>query len=270
MPFTLCLNTSTIKPQPLLDKIRLAGEAGFAAIELWITDIYEFIGRGGEVSDVEKALADQGLHVPSMIAARGWAEASDFEYPHELDEVQRRLDLTARFHCPYLVCSPARFPCDMGQITRRYKDLLELGRQHGAKPTFEYLSFFESVYSLPQAWQVVQDANDPDATIILDAFHSWNSNSTLDDLRAIPVERISHYHIDDACRGIPPRQQLDPDRVMIGDGVIDLKAELSLLKQKGYAGAVSLELFNEELWARNPREVVQLGFERLSALVASL
>ena len=44
----------------------------------------------------------------------------------------------------------------------------------------------------------------PRFSIILDAFHNWNSNSTLADLRAIPLEQISHYHIDDAHPDIPP------------------------------------------------------------------
>ena len=42
-----CLNTSTIKPQPLIHKIELAGQAGYDGIELWVNDIYEHIGRGG-------------------------------------------------------------------------------------------------------------------------------------------------------------------------------------------------------------------------------
>ena len=42
-----CLNTSTIKPQALLDKIRLAGEAGYDGIELWLNDVLEHVARGG-------------------------------------------------------------------------------------------------------------------------------------------------------------------------------------------------------------------------------
>ena len=49
MPFQFCLNTSTIKPQPLLRKIKLVAEAGFEGIELWINDIYDFIGRGARL-----------------------------------------------------------------------------------------------------------------------------------------------------------------------------------------------------------------------------
>ena len=81
-----CLNTSTIKPQPLLKKIELAGAAGYDGIELWLNDIYDHIGRGGEVSDVEKALADHGLIVPSVIAIRQWGDQDGWEYELVKDE----------------------------------------------------------------------------------------------------------------------------------------------------------------------------------------
>ena len=82
------------------------------------------------------------------------------------------------------------------------------------------------------------------------------------------MEKISHYHIDDADPNKPPRSQTDPDRVMLGDGAIDLKTEVEILRQKGYRGAVSLELFNKNLWAKDPREVLQVGMERMQQLFA--
>ena len=268
MPFTLCLNTSTIKPQPMLQKIRLAAEAGFDGIEPWINDVYEFVGQGGEVSDIEKAIADHGLIVPCAIAVRGWGEAIDVEYPLMLDEVKRRMELAARLGSPYLVATPPREPCDIGQISRRYRDLLEIGRQVGVKPIMEYIGFFRSVTSLSQAWQIVVEADDPDATLLLDSFHSWNSGSTLDELKAIPAGKIGHYHIDDAAPDKPVGTQTDPDRVMLGEGPIDLVGEIAVLRESGYDGTVSLELFNKELWAKDPREVLKVGIERMRELLA--
>ncbi len=264
----LALNTSTIRPQSLMDKVRIAAEAGFDGVELWINDVYEHIGRGGEVSDVEKLLADAGLHVPCMIAMRAWAEASSLEYPIQLEEARRRMELAARLGSPYLVCSPPREACDPRQIAERYRDLLRIGREVGVKPTFEYISFFESTASLSQAWEVVRLADDPDATVIVDAFHSWNTGSTLDELRQIPAERISHYHIDDANPSIPAGQQTDPDRVMPGEGVIDLAAELRVLKAIGYQGWISLELFSPDLWQADPLQVAVDGCQRLQQLLA--
>ena len=90
-----CLNTSTIKTTPLLEKIRVTAEAGFDAIELWINDIYEYIGRGGEARDVEMALQDHGLTIPCMIALRGWGEAVGQEYRIMLEEARRRMEVAA-------------------------------------------------------------------------------------------------------------------------------------------------------------------------------
>ncbi|MCO6455372.1 MAG: sugar phosphate isomerase/epimerase [Pirellulaceae bacterium] len=265
MSFQYCLNTSTIKPQPLLDKVRLAAVAGFAGVELWLNDVYEHVGRGGEVRDVERALADHGLIVPCTIALRAWAEASEPEYPLVLEEARRRMDLAARLGSPWLVCSPPRAACDQRRIVQRYADLLALGREAGVKPTFEYISFFGSVSRLDQAWHVVQQVGDPEATLVLDAFHTWNGGGPADVLRQIPAGRISHYHFDDAAVGIPAGQQTDADRVMPGDGAIDLAAEVQTLRQIGYAGTVSLELFNRQLWQQDPLDVLRLGLERMRA-----
>ncbi|MEE3053300.1 MAG: sugar phosphate isomerase/epimerase [Planctomycetota bacterium] len=268
MPFKLCLNTSTIRPQPLLEKIRLASEAGFEGIELWLNDIYEHVGRGGEVSDVEKALADHGLMVPCMIAIRGWGEASELEYPLMLDEARRRMELAARLGSPWVVATPPREACDPEQISLRYRDLLKLGREAGVRPTMEYISFFGSVSRLDQARRIVEEANDPDATVIIDSFHTWNSGGNIEELRKLPAERISHYHIDDADPQMPAGSQTDPNRVMPGDGPIDLAAEIEILREIGYEGTVSLELFNPGLWEKDPADVLATGLERMRELLA--
>jgi sugar phosphate isomerase/epimerase len=265
---TLCLNTSTIRPTPLLEKIRLTAEAGYRGVELWINDLYEHISLGGEVRDVEQAIAEHRLIVPCMIALRGWGDAAGEEYPIMLDEARRRMLLAKRLGSPYIVATPPRTECDLGRLTRRYKDLLTIGREVGIRPTFEYISFFRSASKLSQAWQVVRDVDDPDATLIVDAFHNWNSGSTLDDLRAVPVERISHYHFDDARRDKPALTQTDPDRVMPGDGCIDLRAEVDLFREKGYQGTVSLELFNRDLWSQDPGQVLKVGIERMRTFFA--
>ena len=111
--------------------------------------------------------------------------------------------------------------------------------------------------------------DDPEAITILDAFHNWNSKTTLDDLRALPVERIAHYHIDDAAPDIPSGQQKDPDRVMLGEGQIDLAAEIAILREKGYDKWVSLELFNAELWEKDPLEVAKIGIEKMRELLSA-
>ncbi len=273
----LSLNSSTIKTTPILDKIRVAGEAGYEGIELWAVEIYEHIGRGGEVSDLEKALAEHGLSVPCFIAVRNWGESEGWEYKLALDEARRRFELAARFNCPYMVCTPPLEQPGIDGLEKGYADLLELGRETGVHAVLEYISFFASLNNLPDAVTVMDRAeallteeeikSGSSVTLVLDAFHNWNSKTTLDDLRALPVERIAHYHIDDAAPGIPSGQQKDPDRVMLGEGQIDLASEIEILKEKGYDKWISLELFNTELWEKDPLEVAKIGIDRMRKLL---
>ena len=165
----ICLNTSTIKPVPLLEKIKLVGEAGYAGIELWLNDIWEFVARGGEVSEVTKALEDHGLIVPSVIAMRQWGDFDGWEHQLVLDEARRRFALGARLGAPFIVATPPLENPRTEHLPERYKELLEIGRQEGIRPTFEYISFFKSVHTLKKAWEIVQVSGDPDATLILDA-----------------------------------------------------------------------------------------------------
>ena len=261
-----CLNTSTIKPQALLDKIILTGEAGYDGIELWLNDVIEHVARGGEVSDVESALNDHGLIVPSVIAMRQWGDFEGWEHQLVLEEARRRFALGARLGSPFIVVTPPMESTERSHLPERYRELLEIGREEGIRPTFEYISFFKSVNNLGQAWEIVKEVDDRDATLILDAFHTWNSDSTLEQLLEIPVDSISHYHIDDAHPDKPPKTQTDPDRVMLGEGQIDLEKEVGILKEKGYDHTVSLELFNSELWTADPAEVLRVGLDRMKTL----
>ena len=59
--FTLALNTSTIRPASLMDKIRIAGETGYEAIELWNDDLTAYEEQHGSLADVKRALDDYGL-----------------------------------------------------------------------------------------------------------------------------------------------------------------------------------------------------------------
>ena len=53
---------------------------------------------------------------------------------------------------------------------------------------------------------------------------------------------------------------------MPGDGQIDLKAEIQILKEIGYDKTVSLELFNADWWRRDAEETLRLGLVRMKEL----
>lgn len=266
--FAYCLNTSTIRPTPLVEKIRIAGRLGFEAIEPWNDEVDEYLRAGGTLDDLRTRIADAGLKVVSMIALHGWIEAEDGEASARArDECRRRMDQAAALGSPFIVASPPQAAVDLGRAAARYAALLALGREAGVKPAMEFLGFVAGVNGVASALAIADGSGDPDATVVADVFHMLRGGGTLDDLRAIPGPRLAIFHINDLPAEPPPTAQTDADRVMLGEGTADLPRVLANLRAIGYCGPLSLELFNPTLWAQDPEAVCRIGLERMRALV---
>lgn len=265
--FTYCLNTSTIRPTPLLEKIRLAGRAGYQAIEPWNDEVTDYLGAGGSMAELKTALSDAGLRVVSMIALHGWITADGDEYARVLDDCKRRMDQAAELGSPYIVASPPMEVVDLTRATERFRDLLRLGREAGVRPAMEFLGFVAGIKNVASAWTIASGSGDPTATVVADVFHMIRGGGTVDDLLMLPGDRLACFHINDLPADPDPRAQTDADRVMVGEGIADLRRVLANLRSISYRGPLSLELFNPALWQRDPGEVVRTGLERIRALV---
>lgn len=57
-------------------------------------------------------------------------------------------------------------------------------------------------------------------------------------------------------------------RGRMGDGVIDFSHCTRAVTSAGYTGDIEVEIFNAEIWEREPREVVSQMVERYDSLVA--
>ncbi len=265
-PFVYCLNTSTIKPTPLLEKIEIAGRLGYGALEPWNDEIDEYLGRGGTLADLGKALDDAGLKVVSMIALHGWVTAEGEAYRTVLEDCRRRMDQAAALGSPYLVASPPRGVVDIGHATARFAVLMGLGRRVGVMPSMEFLGFVDGIKSVATAWAVASGA-DAEATVVADVFHMIRGGGDVDDLLTLSGDRLACFHINDLPATPDPLVQTDADRVQPGDGIADLPRVIANLRTIGYRGPLSLELFNRELWGRDPVDVARLGLDRVRALV---
>lgn len=265
--FTYCLNTSTIRPTPLLEKIRLAARAGYEAIEPWNDEIDDFVNSGGTIAEVKKAIADSGLKVVSVIALHSWITAQGEPRARALDECRRRMDQAVILGSPYIVASPPQEIVNLEHAGRCYAELLEIGRAAGVKPAMEFLGFVSGIKSVATAWAVAAGARDDDATIVADVFHLLRGGGALEDLTMVDGNRMAIFHINDLPADPPFSAQTDHDRVMVGDGVADVSRVIALLRRINYRGPLSLELFNKEVWAKDPFDVIQLGLDRVRALV---
>ncbi len=265
--FTYCLNTSTIRPTPLLEKIRLAGEAGYTAIEPWNDEVTAYLEQGGSMPELKRALGDAGLKVVSVIALHGWVTAEGAEHTRVLDDCRRRMAQALELGSPYIVASPPREVVDLGHATRRFVELIEIGKRLGVLPSMEFLGFVNGIKDVDSAWTIASGTGDARATVVADVFHMIRGGGRVDDLLKIPGDRLACFHINDLPPVPDPLTQKDEDRVMVGEGIADLPRVIANLRTIGYRGPLSLELFNHSLWEEDPSTVIRRGIERIRELV---
>ncbi len=263
--FRYSLNASTIRTTPLLLQITAAAEAGYEGIELWHSDIDLFLQHGGTLADIRRALSDHGLQVPSTISVKNWFEAPDDSFPGVKEEILRRFEQAAAIAAGFIVAGPPAGRADRRNGARRYRDLLQIGRTFGLVPAFEYLGFVADLCTIEAAVDVLNLSEDPDACLVLDPFHCHVGGGSMRSVAKLRAAQVAVSHFNDAPAEPAAALQRDPDRVMPGDGILDLKLYCDQLRRIGYTGFLSLELFRPDLWAQDPAEVARRGLEKMRA-----
>jgi 2-keto-myo-inositol isomerase len=263
MTFLYSLNSSTIKTTPILRKIEVAAAAGYAGIELWHDDIDAHVEAGGTVADVRQCVDDHGLKVPTTIHIHSWFQPAGDEHTAAMDAAKRKLEQAAAVGAPFAVCGPPHGIADRELGKQHYRELLELGSQFGVRPAFEYLGFVEDLKTIDDAIEIMNGCAHPAACIVLDPFHCYVGGGGIESITKLTAEQIAVSHFNDAPADPPPHTQRDPDRVMPGDGAIDLTRYCELLRQIKYSGFLSLELFRPGLWERDPLEVAKQGLDKM-------
>ncbi|MCU0247826.1 MAG: sugar phosphate isomerase/epimerase [Bryobacter sp.] len=105
----------------------------------------------------------------------------------------------------------------------------------------------------------------PNCGLLLDCWHWHHAEGTVQDILNAGRSGIVHVHINDAPN-LPPEKIVDSERLMPGEGVIDLKGFLGALKKIGYTDAVSVEVFGRGLKEMDPTRAAQLAFDTANAV----
>ncbi|MBL9127299.1 MAG: sugar phosphate isomerase/epimerase [Verrucomicrobiales bacterium] len=262
-PFGLGLNASTIRGTPVLRQIHAASVAGFDALELWFADTDAHVAAGGTLAELRRALDDAGLAVPTLIYVGDWFDVPEARWPEAKERCVRRFAEAAVLGAPHVIAAPPAGAADAGTGARRYRELLELGAREGALPAFEFLGFVGHYRTLESALEILNLADHPAASTVVDPFHVFRGGGSFESLSRLRASQIAVSHFNDAPARPERERQHDADRVWPGQGCLDLRRYLELLARTGYRGVLSLELFREDLWRLDPLEVAREGMRRL-------
>jgi sugar phosphate isomerase/epimerase len=134
------------------------------------------------------------------------------------------------------------------------REAADIARQSGLTAMIEFTRGSTHLSTLSSALQVIRAADHPNARPMLDFFHFWSGMGKFEDLDMLEPGELLHAHFQDLLDA--PRELTNNNyRLIPGDGIAPVVQIIQKLAEKGYTGALSVELFRPELVNGDPYEV---------------
>ena len=267
----LSLNQRTTASWSLPEAVKGCVDAGLGAIGIWREQLAE-VG----LDEACRLVADSGLRVSSLCRGGFFTTADPAEAANAEAMNREAIEEAAALNAATVVLVPGGLPPgdrDLGAARDRASKAIErlvpyaheLGVNLGIEPMNPIYAADRGVIStLAQALDIAERFDTADVGVVVDTFHVWWEPDVGDQLqRAGP--RIVSYQICDWITPLPADTLLA--RGMMGDGHIDFPAFTQSVARAGYRGDIEVEIFNAELWAAPPAEVIDTMAKRYLELV---
>lgn len=237
---TVCLSGT------LREKMQACAVAGFDGIEIFEQDL---VTSPLSPEDVRKLAADLGLTLDLYQPFRDFDSVPEDLLAANLRRADAKFRLMSRLGMDtMLLCSnvgTATIDDDelrAAQLSR----LAALAGDHGVKVAYEALAWGKYVNDYEHAHRLVDLVDHPNLGTCLDSFHILSRDWDTAPIEAFNPEKIFFVQVADA-----PKLSMDVlswsrhYRVFPGEGQFELAKFMGHVVRAGYAGPVSLEVFND-------------------------
>ncbi|WP_295012933.1 sugar phosphate isomerase/epimerase [uncultured Microbacterium sp.] len=276
----LSINQATIKYADLATALRVTAEAGLQGIGLWREPVHE-VG----LDEAARMLAGSGLRFTTHCRGGFFTLPEGPERVAALDDNRRAIEETATLAAAGAEGSTAVLVLVAGGLPEGSRDLV--GARERVRDAIGVLSadaaaagvtlaieplhpMFGSdrcvVSTLGQALDIAADFDPAVVGAAVDTFHIWWDPQVLDQIaRAGREDRIATYQVCDWKTPLPADVLLG--RHYPGDGVIDFGSLTRAVMATGYDRDIEVEIFNADVWAQDPAQVVRRTAETFGATI---
>lgn len=252
----LCLHTNTSAGAGYRRALEGWSKAGIRYVELNATLVDDFL-KTDTLDAARRVLTDNGLTpVHAAVSVNGLLDSP----PNDavVETLKKRLEMLASLGLTKVYTTTngtlKAAPASYQLVVENLRLLGDTARMFGMTMHVEFVRASPYMSTLLTALQVMRQAAHPNTGVMFDCYHFWSGLNRFEDMDQIRGGEIRHVHFQD----LPdmPREMLDNNsRVIPGDGIAPLVATLQKLREKGYAGPLSVELFLPEFRDGDPFEV---------------
>lgn len=235
------------------------------AIEAWFTKLENYLA-GHSAEQLQGLLAEQGVSLPVASFQGGILASQGAKRLEAWSLFERRLDLCAEFGIETIVAAcdvPA--PLAQNDIERVQVSLVQAAQKAGARGlrlALEFQAGSAFGNNLQTAAALVAEVGSPHLGLCLDAMHFFTGPSKTEDLGLLTSENLFHVQLCDLA-DTPRELASDSQRILPGDGDFDLATVVEHLRRIEYAGHVSVELMNPQIWQVPARSFGEIALTAL-------
>ncbi|WP_328867027.1 sugar phosphate isomerase/epimerase family protein [Streptomyces sp. NBC_00304] len=258
----LSINQETIKQWSLPELTEGCVKAGIDKVGLWRAPVQEY-----GVEATARLLSDAGLSVTSLCRGGFLTALDPAERSRALDDNRAAIDEAAGLSTDTLVLVSGGLPAgskDLYGARERIADALgrlaPYAAERGVRLAIEPLHpMFASdrcvVSTLSQALDLAERFPADQVGVVVDTYHLWwDDQAPAQIARAGAGGRIHSFQLADWITPLPAGVLVG--RGQLGDGCVDFRAFRTAVEATGFDGPIEVEIFNEELWARDGSEVL--------------
>ncbi len=227
------------------DDVRAYADAGAEAIGIWEMKLEDPGGDAAALELLEAAGLGSAAAIPAVPSILPLPLMEGPEEPAErVEAICASLHRLAPFGPSGVVCltGPGE---DRDSVVEGLQTIGDEAERAGVRIGLEPINRvggenWTMITSLPEAVDLLEDADRPALGIQFDAWNLWNTETLLDDIER-HADRFVGVHVADWRE--PTRSWCD--RVLPGDGVADLPAILGALDCAGWDGYYDVEIFSD-------------------------
>ena len=230
----------------LTEKLTAASRAGFDGVEIFENDLLASPLRPEEI---RARCADLGLSIDLYQPMRDIEAVPEEEFARNRRRARHKFEVMRRLGAEtVLVCSSVSPLAvdDDALAAEQLSQLADLAQDFGIRVAYEALAWGRHVSTYDHAWHVVETADHPALGTCLDSFHILSRGSDPKGIEDIPGEKIFFLQLADApLLAMDVLQWSRHYRCFPGQGGFDVAGLVRHVLRTGYAGPLSLEVFND-------------------------
>jgi 2-keto-myo-inositol isomerase len=239
------------------------------SVELWFGKLENYL-QAHTPAQVRDLLAHHGLQAPVASFQGGLLTTQGDARREHWQLFERRLQLCAELQIGTIVLAgDIAAPLTQQDLERVHVSLRQAAQQaaqQGIRLAFEFQAAAPLANNLQSAASLITEIGESNLGLCLDLFHYYCGPSKPEDFGYLTPENLFHVQLCDLA-GIARELATDADRIVPGDGDIQVAPLIEHLHAINYRGAVSMELMNHQIWQMSPRTFGEIGMTALRKIL---